>query len=213
MISHQQLCGLALAVNLVADHWTLLIVRELLPGPRRFSDLRTALAPVASNLLSARLKQMAADGLVESSALAESPVSVYVLTARGRELRETVESLVRWAVPEVLGRLGQGLREDPRWLMVALPALVGPGPWEGPSLRVRVEVGDLGFCLSLFPGRRPEVDREGKPEVTVRGPYAPVLGLFARVVQPGRGPGSLLQIEGDSPGWRWWMDRGNREPA
>lgn len=206
MKPHQQLCGLALAVNLVADHWTLLIVRELLPGPRRFSDLRTALSPVASNLLSARLKQMAVDGLVETSELAESPVAAYALTPRGRGLRETVESLVRWAVPELLKNLGQGLREEPRWLMVALPALVGR-PWEGPRLRVRVEVGRLDFVLVLEPGQGGEVERAGEADVTVRGPYAPVLGLFSGVVKPGVGAGAALQITGESPGWTQLLQR------
>jgi len=198
MKTHQQLCGLALAVNLVADHWTLLIVRELLPGPRRFSDLRTSLAPVASNLLAARLRQMAADGLVETTVLTESPVAAYALTDRGRGLREAVGALVRWAIPEVMKNLGRGLREDPRWLMVALPALVGP--WKGPPLRIRIEVATLGFVLVLDPDREPEV-AQGAGEVTVRGPYAPVLGLFAGVVDPGRGVGTAVEVEGSAPGW------------
>lgn len=203
MRTHQQLCGLALAVNLVADHWTLLIVRELLPGPRRFSDLRTGLAPVASNLLAARLRQMTADGLVEPTVLAESPVAAYALTDRGRGLREAVGALVRWAVPEVLKNLGQGFREDPRWLLVALPALVGP--WDGPPLRVRIEVEPLGFVLVLDPGREPEV-AQGAGDVTVRGPYAPVLGLFAGVVHPGRGVGMAVEVEGASPGWSHFLE-------
>lgn len=203
MKPHQQLCGLALAVNLVADHWTLLIVRELLPGPQRFSDLRAALAPVASNLLSARLKQMMADGLVEASELTDGPVAAYALTPRGKGLRETVDALVRWGVPEVLRNLGQGLREEPRWLMVALPALVGV--WDGPALRLRVEVGGLGFCLVLPPGQGAEIERAGAGEVTLRGPYAAVLGFFAGVVRPGHGVGSSLRVEGDTPGWQWLM--------
>lgn len=204
MNSHRQLCGLALAVNLVADHWTLLIVRELLPGPRRFSDLRTSLAPVASNLLAARLRQMVADGLVKTTVFTESPAAAYALTDRGRGLREAVGALVRWAIPEVLKNLGQGLREDPRWLMVALPALVGT--WKGPPLRVRIEVDPVGFVLVLEAGREPEL-AQGAGEVTVRGPYAPVLGLFSGVVQPGVGAGSALQITGESPGWTQLLQR------
>lgn len=207
MNSHRQLCGLALAVNLVADHWTLLIVRELLPGPRRFSDLRTSLAPVASNLLAARLRQMVADGLAETTVLTESPAAAYALTDRGRGLREAVGALVRWAIPEVIKNLGQGLREDPRWLMVALPALVGP--WEGPTLRVRIEVESVGFVLVLEPGRDPEV-AQGQGEVTVRGPYAPVLGLFAGVVDLGTGIGTAVRVEGASLGWERLLGRRKR---
>lgn len=215
MKPHQQLCGLALALNLVADHWTLLVVRELLPGPRRFSDLRASLAPVASNLLSSRLKEMSAQGLVEAVVLTEASVAAYALTPRGRELREVVDALVRWSIPEFLRHLGLGYREDPRWLLVAVPALAGGVSWEGPPLRVRIEVANLGFVLVLEPGRRPEARREEGGEVVVKGPYAAVLGLFAGVVVPGHGAGAVLQVAGEGPGWaafqrRWGGAEANR---
>lgn len=112
MKSHRQLRGLALSLNLVGDHWTLLIVREQLPGPRRFSDLKAALAPVASNLLTSRLQEMTLKGLVEATTLAEAPVPAYALTDRGRELQAVVGALIRWSVPEFLKHLGSGFTED-----------------------------------------------------------------------------------------------------
>src|SRR5687768_10280070 len=92
--SYRQFCGLARALDVVGDRWTLLIVRELLVGQRRFGDLQAGLPGIATNLLTKRLRQLEQDGLVARQ-LDDDPARGvgYVLTARGAELRNTIDGL------------------------------------------------------------------------------------------------------------------------
>ncbi|MCO4744902.1 MAG: helix-turn-helix transcriptional regulator [Proteobacteria bacterium] len=94
MRSYKQFCGVAKALDVVGERWTLLLVRELLLGPRRYSDLLSALKGLTTNLLADRLRRMTAEGLIERVTLpAPSGARVYQLTARGRELEAVVLAL------------------------------------------------------------------------------------------------------------------------
>jgi len=98
--SYNQYCPLARTLDVLGERWTLLIVRELLSGPKRFKDLQDALVGVGTNLLSARLKEMERNGLVSRAKLPPPGVaSVYELTEHGRKLDETLLSLIRWGIP------------------------------------------------------------------------------------------------------------------
>jgi DNA-binding HxlR family transcriptional regulator len=95
--SYGQYCGLAQALDLVGERWTLLIVRELLMGPKRYTDLRTGLPGIASNLLADRLEQLEETGLVRRERLPPpAPATVYHLTERGRALETAIIELGRW---------------------------------------------------------------------------------------------------------------------
>lgn len=98
--SYNQYCPLARTLDVLGERWTLLIVRELLSGPKRFKDLQDALIGVGTNLLSGRLKEMERNGLVSRAKLPPPGVaSVYELTEHGRKLDETLLSLIRWGIP------------------------------------------------------------------------------------------------------------------
>lgn len=85
------------ALRCVGDRWTLLIVDSLQAGPRRFGELQSGLDGLASNILSRRLKALAADGVVTSSPYSQRPYRVtYVLTARGAELAGALRLLAQW---------------------------------------------------------------------------------------------------------------------
>lgn len=89
--SYHQFCGVAKALDLVGERWTLLVVRNLLLGPKRYSDLLTELPGLTTNLLAARLKELEAAGLIERR---EQPgVSTWALTAEGLELEPVVMAL------------------------------------------------------------------------------------------------------------------------
>lgn len=93
----EQLEALRGALSRVGDRWTLLLVAALLDGTRRFGDLQTAVAGIAPNVLSQRLKSMEADGLVVATPYQHRPLRFsYELTARGRELQATVQALAAW---------------------------------------------------------------------------------------------------------------------
>ena len=95
--SYQQYCGLAYALDIVGERWTLLIVRELVPGPRRFKDLLDGLPGISTNLLAERLKTLAEQGLLTQRTLPPPAGSaVYELTPLGRSLEPMLLELGRW---------------------------------------------------------------------------------------------------------------------
>jgi DNA-binding HxlR family transcriptional regulator len=92
---YQLLCPIARALDRVGDRWTLLILRDLHAGPARYSDLLTGLDGVASNLLTTRLQQLTADGLVRRRE-ADYGVTLYELTALGRQSGDLLFELARF---------------------------------------------------------------------------------------------------------------------
>src|SRR5689334_7180685 len=95
--SYKQFCGLAKALDVVGERWTLLLVRDLILGPRRYGDLLNGLPGLTTNLLASRLKEMEATGLIEKRKL-PAPASsvVYQLTKPGKELEPAVMALAAW---------------------------------------------------------------------------------------------------------------------
>ncbi|TCJ96749.1 winged helix-turn-helix transcriptional regulator [Nocardia alba] len=95
--SYDQFCGLAHALDVVGERWTLLIVRELMVSPKRYSDLAAALDGIGTSLLAARVKQLESEGVVRRRLL-DPPVAsvVYELTTRGHELARAMVPLALW---------------------------------------------------------------------------------------------------------------------
>jgi DNA-binding HxlR family transcriptional regulator len=97
--SYGDACGIARALDVVGERWALLVVRELLLGPQRFSDLRRALARASSNIVADRLRELEDRGVVARRTLPPPAASsVYELTARGRELEPIVLALGGWGI-------------------------------------------------------------------------------------------------------------------
>jgi DNA-binding HxlR family transcriptional regulator len=97
---YRQFCPLARALDVLGERWTLLIVRELMIGPRRYTDLRDALPGLATDLLATRLRDLLEAGLVDRRAVPPpTPATVYELTARGRALEPAIRELARWGRP------------------------------------------------------------------------------------------------------------------
>ena len=159
--SYDQYCSTARALDLVGDRWTLLIVRELLAGPRRYTDLHADLPGVSTDMLATRLKDMERDGLATRRRLAPpAAVFVYELTRRGRELQPVLEALGKWGEPE----MGERRPTDAvRAHWFALPVLrglrqggrdgTGGAEGEGGIVEVRSDEGD--FHLRLGGEERP----------------------------------------------------------
>ncbi|WP_327358738.1 winged helix-turn-helix transcriptional regulator [Streptomyces sp. NBC_01304] len=103
--SYDQYCASARALDAVGDRWTLLIVRELLAGPRRYTDLHADLPGVSTDVLAGRLKDMESHGLATRRKLPPpGAVTVYELTARGAELLPVLTALAEWGAPELAER-------------------------------------------------------------------------------------------------------------
>jgi DNA-binding HxlR family transcriptional regulator len=95
--TYGQHCGLAGALDLLGERWTLLVVRELALGPRRYGDLAAALPGIGTNLLAARLKALTEAGVVRQATLPPpANVRVYELTERGETLRAPLKALALW---------------------------------------------------------------------------------------------------------------------
>jgi DNA-binding HxlR family transcriptional regulator len=100
-----QRCPVAKTLELIGDRWTLLVVRDLLPGTRRFQDLLTSLPGLAPNILSDRLKLMEQHGLIARRFYSEHPPRAeYVLTDKGKELGVIVGALAAWGSRHVYRR-------------------------------------------------------------------------------------------------------------
>ncbi len=126
MKTYGQYCALARALDHIGDRWTLLIVRELLIGPQRYSDIRAAVPAIATNLLARRLRDLEADGIVAKRRLAPPAAStIYELTDMGRELEPAVLALIRWGRHWMLEHEPDEAFK-PEWLALALKALIPP---------------------------------------------------------------------------------------
>ncbi|WP_320777684.1 helix-turn-helix domain-containing protein [Streptomyces sp. CRN 30] len=137
--SYDQYCSAARALDVVGDRWTLLIVRELLAGPRRYTDLHADLPGVSTDVLASRLKDMERDGLTTRRRLPPPAAAyVYELSPRGRELLPVLQALGAWGA----GELGERRPTDAvRAHWCALPLLRG---LEGEGLvEVRLRGGDF----------------------------------------------------------------------
>lgn len=97
--TYGQYCGVATAVDLIGERWALLIVRDLLVGPRRYSDLKTGLPRIPTNILSTRLKELQAAGIIRRVPLAHG--LAYSLTDIGRGLEDVILALGRWGFQEM----------------------------------------------------------------------------------------------------------------
>ncbi|HEY4827583.1 MAG TPA: helix-turn-helix domain-containing protein [Solirubrobacteraceae bacterium] len=130
MRSYGDPCGIARALDLVGERWALLVVRELLLGPKRFTDLRAGLPHLGPDILSQRLRELEQSGVVRRDQLPPPAASrVYELTEWGRELEPVVLGLGRWGsrapFPADHGALGVDA------LMLALKTLYDPGRADG----------------------------------------------------------------------------------
>ena len=188
MKTYGQFCGLARALDHVGDRWTLLIVRELLIGPRRYSQIREALGGVATNLLADRLRGLEADGLIS-----KQPDGAYALTTLGRGLEGAIHELVRWGA--VWMTTGRGTDEfRPQWLAVALAALL---PVEGaPAIEIQAD----GAVLHIAHGRVSIGPLEAAADAVIKSAAEDVLGVAA-----GAFPVDALSIEGDRAAVVRWL--------
>jgi DNA-binding HxlR family transcriptional regulator len=141
--TYGQFCGLAHAVELVGERWALLIIRDLIPGPKRFTDLRNGLPRIPTNILSARLKELEGSGVIHRRVLPRPDGSVvYELTDYGRELEDVVLRLGLWGARS----LGQPRPDDvvtTDSLIVALRTTFQPERARGLQVSYELRLGEV----------------------------------------------------------------------
>jgi DNA-binding HxlR family transcriptional regulator len=146
---YDQYCPVCHALELVGERWALLVVRELLKGPKRYTDLLEGMPGVGTNILASRLRELEAGGIVQKRRLPPPAAStVYELTEYGRELEEPLYALARWGArslpPPVKG-------EDfyPDWGLNAFAALLDPHAADGLAATYVVRVADDVYTVHL----------------------------------------------------------------
>jgi len=148
-----QYCPIANALSLVGERWALLVVRELLRGPRRYTDLADGLPGIGSKVLSTRLRELEEAGVVQRRKLPPPAAStVYELTEYGHGLEEVLHAIARWGART----LGLPKREDDLdhdWGLNAFPALLYPERARGLTETTVVRVDDDVFTVRLADGR------------------------------------------------------------
>ncbi len=200
--AYDQYCPIAHALDLVGERWSLLVVRELMRGPKRYTDLAEKLG-IGTNILAARLRDLEVGGVVTKRTLPPPAASrVYELTDYGRQLKGAMRELAVWGARS-LGPPSDPAELFPGWLENAIDSVLGP---VAPTGRFEFRVGDE--VAGLVDGETrggavdaPDVVVEGDPEglyhlfvdrsldrVTVRGDQALLEQLLdvapARVPEP-----------------------------
>ncbi|HWL29857.1 MAG TPA: winged helix-turn-helix transcriptional regulator [Burkholderiaceae bacterium] len=144
-------CAAAHALDLVGERWALLVVRELLLGPKRFSDLRAGLGAISPNVLSQRLAELEASGILLRHKLPPpANVQVYALTDWGRELEPIILQLVRWGVRSPAFTRGAALGVDA--LVLSFKAMFNPNRAPARDLTVELWFDDQCFGVSVADG-------------------------------------------------------------
>lgn len=136
----------ARALDLVGDKWTLLIVRDLAAGPRRFVELQRILPGISTEQLRSRLNRMVADGMLTRKRYREVPPRVdYALTERSQELMAVLAELARWGYEWAWSQPRESEAVDLGAIFRLAPGLVGSSGEPG-SVELRVEDGDAPSC-------------------------------------------------------------------
>ncbi|MFL6730211.1 MAG: winged helix-turn-helix transcriptional regulator [Sphingomicrobium sp.] len=185
-------CGLAHALELIGERWAMLVLRELAYGPRRFSGLKRDLTGISANVLTQRLTELEARGLVRKTKLPPpASVQVYEATEWGLEAIPAIANLGRWAA--------RSPHHDPTLpmshvsLLMSLQTLISPERAEGFGACVGFNLGDASYVATVRDGRL-EVDRR-EPSgcaVTFTGPPTAVAGVIH-----GGAPFETIEVTGD----------------
>jgi DNA-binding HxlR family transcriptional regulator len=164
--AYDQYCPVAHALDLVGERWSLLVVRELMHGPLRYTDLADRLPGIGTNILAARLRDLEASGIVTKRTLPPPAASrVYELTDYGRELRRVMRELALWGARS----LGPPTADDelfPGWLANALDTVLAP---VAPPGRFEFRIGEEVASIvdreaAPGPAQDPDVVVSGDPE-------------------------------------------------
>ena len=194
--SYDQYCGLARALDVLGERWTLLIVRNLLLGPQKYSELLNGLPGITTNLLAKRLQEMEAEGIIARGD--DGPnAAAYRLTALGEALEPAIHALGRWG----WRRMGKPTTRDRRsieWLLVALRRRYRGGA----DLSAEIEADGVPYHMVLRQSGA-EIGRGRAPgaALRVRGAGADVAKLFLDGLPKGAPPKGV-DVAGDARDFR-----------
>ena len=160
---------MARALDVLGERWTLLIVRELLTGPKRFKDLLDGLPGVGTNLLASRLKELEGEGLLRRATLPPPAGSaVYELTGRGRDLEPVLTSLAWWGL-NLLGSPRRGEAFKPVWAVQVMKAAFRSEAARWVRETYEFRIGDDVFHVRVDDGvSEPEYGPAFEPDLVIQ---------------------------------------------
>jgi DNA-binding HxlR family transcriptional regulator len=184
--SYGQFCGLAAALDVLGERWTLLVIREVLTGPKRFNELLTALDGIGPNLLAKRLHRLTEEGFLIHESLGDRDRGVrYRLSPEGEALRPTVLSLASWGLRNMAVHVNKG-RVSPHWGILAVEAMAADHlELARVDETYQFQIDDVSFVLEVKPGA--VLVSEGtaaEPVLTVSADAETFVRIGARVLSP-----------------------------
>lgn len=180
--NYGQYCGVTTALELVGERWALLIVRDLLVGPRRYTDLKQGLPRIPTNILSTRLKELQAAGIVRRLPMAHG--LAYGLTDYGHDLEDVVLALGRWGFRAMGDPSPDDIITTDSMTMAFRTAYRADAAAKVPTTAYEVRLGDIGLGI-----------RTGINGLAI----APTSGDFGSDLAFATGPGIRLLISGELP--------------
>ena len=198
--SYNQFCALAYALDTVGERWTLLIVRELLAGPRRFKDLIEGLPCISTNLLSERLKELEQQGILGRRVLPPPAGStVYELTFLGRALEKAVLELGKWGSLFLPTSLEGVALPSVGAIALAIKAFFHPEQARGVNETYELHLGNEILQVQIKEGElQAQQGQSLKADVVLYTDMQSFVGLFAGQIKLDEAiSGRLVRIEGD----------------
>lgn len=198
--SYHQFCVLAYALDVVGERWTLLVIRELLAGPRRFKDLVDGLPGISSNLLSERLRGLEQQGILRRHVLPPPAGStVYELTSEGLALERAVLELGKWGNRFLPASLEDVALPSLGAIALAIKAFFRPEQAQGANETYQLHLGNEVLQVQVKGGELlVQQGQSLQADVVFHADMQCFVALFAGQINPDEGiAGGLIRIEGD----------------
>jgi DNA-binding HxlR family transcriptional regulator len=198
--TYDQYCGLAGALDLVGERWTLLIVRELMSGPKRYTDIADGLPGIGTSLLARRLAKLESSGLIERR-LVPPPVAstVYELAPAGRELAATLAPLITWGLRHALPEEPGDRQVSATWCLLPFTQAADPEALAGIEATFEFRVGDTAALMRVH-DKQAELIPAGaaEPDAVISMDAATVaaLGAGRRTIDEAEADGAIT-VDGD----------------
>ncbi len=199
--SYGQYCGVARALDVLGERWTLLVARELLMGPKRYTDLRDGLPGIATDLLTARLRTLQGAGLVRRRQLPRpAPATVYELTESGRRLAPALFALGQVGL-SMLGPPEAGQELRPELIALSLRLSFRPSKLADLHESYQLEIDEEPFAITISRGK---VDTAPgtipSPAMTLATASGTLVAMLRRDVPPSDAlADGRAQLDGDAP--------------
>lgn len=196
--SYEDGCAFAHGLDLVGERWALLVVRELILGPKRFTDLRAGLPGISPNVLTERLEELERVSIVTRRKLPPPAATwVYDLTGWGRELERVMMTLGEWAARSPVLLMGNAIGVDA--LILSFRTMFDPASAAGFDAELELRLNETPFHARIAGGKL-DLDRghAAKPDVIVESDPNTLAGLvYGGLKIPEALKGGNLKIEGD----------------